>query len=364
MSSQSAISAPQDRQYSSVEESPTNDDAMLKRIVDHCDRFRGSALSRSLGQLTLNLFLYFALLAAIFFAFKSGAWLAVVALALPAAGMLVRLFIIQHDCGHGSYFQSKQLNHAVGWGISLLTFTPFGFWRDAHNRHHASSGNLTRRGMGGVDTLTVSEFEALSPVNKALYKFYRHPMTLLIIGPPVYFIFLQRLPSAGPMPYSKVYLGMKGARIWNSVMLLNASLLAFYGLIGFAFGFAAMLIIFGLVVSLAGIIGTWLFFIQHQYEDAYWEPQHSWNYTKAALYGSSHYDLPPLLQWFTGNIGLHHIHHLCSLIPNYKLQECYDASADLQKLPRLSFAESLGCAKLALWDESQKRLVSFASLKG
>jgi len=338
------------------------DDA-LERIAEHCHAYRGGVLWRSIGQLALNLSLFTALIAGSYICLAYGAWYGSALLAFPAAGMLVRLFIIQHDCGHGAFFKNSKTNHAVGWALSLLSFTPYGFWRDAHNRHHANSGNLTRRGMGGVDTLTVEEFQRLSPFNKGLYKFYRHPVTLLLLGPPIYFIIIQRFPLAGPMPYSEVYHGMKGARIWKSVMLLNVMLFAFYGALSFFFGLAATLVIFIPIVALAGLIGTWLFYIQHQYEDTYWKENKQWDYTRAALFGSSHYALPPVLQWFTGNIGLHHIHHLSSLIPNYRLQACYDSSPDLQKLPKLTFTDSLKSARLALWDEARGRMVDFASVR-
>ncbi len=334
----------------------------LSRIASHCQAFRGADLSRSVGQLALNLGLYVGLLALMYGAFAIGAWWATLLLSIPAAGILVRLFIIQHDCGHGAYFKTKKANHVVGWLMSVLTFTPFGFWRDAHNRHHANSGNLTRRGMGGVDLLTVEEFRALSPFKKALYKFYRHPLTLLVFGPPLYFLIMQRLPLSGPAPYTEVYHEMKGKQIWRSVMLLNVALLALYGTLAFFLGAIATLVVVVPLISIAGIAGTWLFYVQHQYEDAYWMHQGDWNYNKAALLGSSHYDLPPILQWFTGNIGLHHIHHLCSLIPNYRLQECYEASNDLRSLPKLSIRESFKAPSMTLWDETQQRMVGFKAL--
>ncbi len=332
------------------------------RIAEHCQNFRGGPAGRSTGQLVLNLSLYGGLIAAMYGLVAIGAWWAALLLSIPASGILVRLFIIQHDCGHGAFFKSKRANHAVGWLISVLSFTPYGFWRDAHNRHHANSGNLTKRGMGGVDTLTVEEFKRLTPRNKALYKFYRHPLTLLVFGPPIYFLLLQRLPMAGPMPYTEVYFGMKGPRIWQSVMLLNLALVAFYGGLAFLLGGWATLIVIGPVVSLSGIAGSWLFYVQHQYEDAYWADRKDWSYNTAALLGSSHYDLPRILQWFTGNIGLHHIHHLCSLIPNYRLQECYDASPELQALPKLSIRDSLKSPGMALWDEQSGRMVRFSAV--
>ena len=362
MSGHELIAQPAQRPFGAFD-TEEQEAAALSRIVDHCNAFRGPTLSRSVGQLVLNLILFFGLVVAMYATLAAGWWPVTVLLMLPAAGMLTRLFIIQHDCGHGSYFKSKTANHAVGWALSLLTFTPYGFWRDAHNRHHANSGNLTKRGMGGVDTLTVDEYQRLSPFKKGLYRFYRNPLTLLVSGPPIYFLLLQRIPMAGPMPYSEVYFGMKGPRIWQSVMLLNVALVLFYGVLGYFFGFAATAIVFLPVMSIAGIVGTWLFYIQHQYEDAYWRPQKNWDYTRAALYGSSHYALPPVLQWFTGNIGLHHIHHLCSLIPNYRLQECYDKSPDLQRLPKLTFVDSLKSAKLTLWDEAEGKMVGFSAVK-
>ncbi len=334
------------------------------RISDHCQHFRGAAPTRSIGQLVLNLSLYGGLIAAMYGLVAIGAWWAALLLSIPASGILMRLFIIQHDCGHGAFFKSKRANHAVGWLISVLSFTPYGYWRDAHNRHHANSGNLTKRGMGGVDTLTVEEFKRLTPRNKALYKFYRHPLTLLVFGPPVYFLLLQRLPmDAGPMPYTEVYFGMKGPRIWQSVMLLNLALVVFYGALAFFLGGLATLIVIAPTVSLAGVAGSWLFYVQHQYEDAYWAERKDWSYNAAALLGSSHYDLPRILQWFTGNIGLHHIHHLCSLIPNYRLQECYDASPELQALPKLSIRDSLKSPGMTLWDEQSGRMVGFGAVR-
>ena len=331
----------------------------LSRIAAHCNAYRGGVAWRSVGQLALNLALFNALIAASYASFAYGFLLGSLALSAPAAGMLVRLFVIQHDCGHGSFFKSRRANHAVGWMLSLLTFTPYGFWRDAHNRHHASSGNLTRRGVGGVDTLTVEEYQELSPFKKWLYKFYRHPMTMFVFGPPAHFLILQRLPITGPLPFCETYQSLKGANVWKSVMLLNVGLVLFYGALSFFFGALATFAVFFPVASIGAIIGAWLFYIQHQYEDAYWRSNDEWDYTHAALFGSSHYALPKPLQWITGNIGLHHIHHLCSLIPNYKLQECYDASVDLQKLPKLTMIESLKSIRLSLWDEHAGKMVSF-----
>lgn len=337
--------------------------AAFSRIADHCRNYQGAVLARSLGQLFLNLILYAGLIALSYAAYRVGYWPLGLALAIPAGGLLVRLFIIQHDCGHGAFFKNKRINHAVGWVVSILTFTPYGFWRDAHNRHHANSGNLARRGMGAVDLLTVEEYRRLSPYKKFLYQFYRHPLTLLVFGPPIYFMFMQRWPLSGPAPYTDVYVGMKGPHIWKSVMALNAGLILFYGAVAYFFGALTTLFVFMPVLSVAGIVGAWLFYVQHQYEDAYWEGKENWDHKEAALLGSSHYDLPKILQWFTGNIGLHHIHHLSSLIPNYRLQECYDASEDLKALPRMSLRESFRSPGMKLWDEARGQMVGFKDLK-
>ena len=337
--------------------------AFLERITQHCMAFQGADLTRSVSQAGLNVAIYAVLIAAIILSVKTGFWPIALLLSPLAAGMLVKLFIIQHDCGHGSYFKNKRFNHALGFFLSLLTFTPYGFWRDAHNRHHASSGDLNRRGIGAVDTLTVDEYRALSPWRKRLYRLYRHPAFMIFFGAPLYFLVGQRLPLAGPMPYAEVYYGFKTSKIWKSVMTLNLALVVFYGAIGFVVGFGALAFAVIPAVSGAAWIGVWLFYVQHQYEDSFWAERPRWNYAEAAIFGSSHYKLPAPLRWMTGNIGLHHIHHLASRIPNYRLMECYRSSEDLLRLPVLTMRESLKCARLRLWDEAQRKMVSFAAVR-
>ena len=336
---------------------------MLRRIVQHCAGFQGVELHRSLGQAGLSLALYTSVIAAMIACAMTGYWFVSLLLAPFAAGLLVKLFTIQHDCGHGSYFKNRAANHALGFAISLLTFTPYGFWRDAHNRHHASSGDLDRRGVGGVDTLTVDEYRALTPGKKFLYQFYRHPLVMIVFGAPLYFLILQRLPLAGPMPFAETYHGLRLSKIWKSVALLNVSLVAFYGGLSMLLGLGTVALVILPVVTISAWIGTWLFFVQHQYEDTYWAVRAEWNYAEAAVFGSSHYKLPTPLRWLTGNIGLHHIHHLSSLIPNYKLMECYRASEDLLSLPVLTIRESIRCSKLALWCSEQRKMVSFAAVR-
>lgn len=338
-------------------------EAMLRRIVEHCKAYQGVDLKRSLGQTALSLFLYVATVAVIIFAAMEGFWFVVGLLAPLAAGFLIKLFIIQHDCGHGSYFENRWANHTLGFAISLLTLTPYGFWRDAHNRHHASSGDLSRRGVGAVDTLTVEEYRALSFFRRLSYRLYRHPAVMILFGAPFYFIILQRLPMAGPMPFAETYHGLRFSQVWKSVMTLNAGIIVFYGGLSLIFGLGVVAAAFLPVLVISSWTGTWLFFVQHQYEDAYWADRPEWNYAEAAVFGSSHYRLPKPLRWITGNIGLHHIHHLASRIPNYKLMECYRASEDLLSLPVLTIRESIKCARLALWDATQNKMVTFAAIK-
>lgn len=334
---------------------------MLRRIVQHCAKFQTADLGRSLGQAALSLSLYFGAVALMVLTVKAGYWPLALAMAPMTGLLLVKLFTIQHDCGHGSYFNNKRASHALGFFISLLTFTPYGFWRDAHNRHHASSGDLERRGVGGVDTLTVPEYRALPLGKRILYRVYRHPIVMIVIGAPLYFLMLQRLPLAGAMPFAETYQGMKLNQIWKSVLTLNAGLALFYGGLSLWLGLGTVALVFLPVVTVAAWIGTWLFFVQHQYEDTYWAQKPDWNYAEAAVFGSSHYKLPQPLRWVTGNIGLHHIHHLSSRIPNYRLMECYRASEDLLSLPVMTIRDSIRCARLALWCPERRKMVSFAA---
>ncbi len=337
--------------------------AALRRIVDHCKSFQGAQLPRSLSQAAMSLLLYAGLVGAMIALGLAGEWGFALLTAPVAAGVLVKLFTIQHDCGHGSYFKSRGANDALGFIISMLTFTPYGFWRDAHNRHHAGSGDLDRRGVGAVDTLTIAEYRALSPLNRVLYRAYRNPVVMIVFGAPVYFFILQRLPLAGAMPFAETYHGLRLRQIWKSVAALNVALVLLYGALCFAFGWGAVALAVLPTVSVAAWVGSWLFFVQHQYEDAYWARKPDWTYAEAAVFGSSHYHLPKPLRWLTGNIGLHHIHHLASGIPNYRLPECYRASDDLKALPKMTIRDSIKCASLALWDEANRKMVSFGALK-
>jgi omega-6 fatty acid desaturase (delta-12 desaturase) len=326
------------------------DDRQLARhLARHCASYKGADLGRSLTQLLTTAVPFMLLSTAMWFALENGYWFAL-ALTLPAAGLLLRFFIIQHDCGHGSFFRSRFACDMLGRAISLLTLTPYGNWRKAHAIHHATSGNLAKRGFGDIKTLTVREYQALGRGKRWFYRLYRNPLVLLFFGPPYLFILSYRVPFDAPVPFREA---------WPGVVMLNAALVVLYGSLGMTLGWLNLLLILGPIVLMSAWAGGWLFFIQHQFENTVWDDGDDWDFHDAAIRGSSYYVLPKILQWFTGNIGLHHIHHLNGKIPNYRLQECLDASPELKGMSRLTILESLKCPRLALWDEDSRRLTTF-----
>jgi omega-6 fatty acid desaturase (delta-12 desaturase) len=270
--------------------------------------------------------------------------------AVPAAGFLVRLFMIQHDCGHGAFFHLRSTNDWVGRAIGVLTLTPYDFWRHTHAVHHSTSGNLDRRGIGDIDTLTVQEYLARSRWARLRYRVYRHPVTMFGLGPAYLFILQHRLP---------VGLMRSGWRPWFSAMATNVAIAALVATMTWLVGIGPFLLVHLPIMVLAASAGVWLFYVQHQFENTAWAHDGTWNLQEAALHGSSHYALPGLLRWFTANIGVHHIHHLCSRIPCYRLPLVLRDNPDLAGIGRLTLLESLKCVRLVLWDESQRRLVSF-----
>ncbi|MFM7085284.1 MAG: fatty acid desaturase [Hyphomicrobium sp.] len=324
----------------------------VAELASHCAKFRGAKNRSALVQLFNTIFCLACILTLMFWTVEKNYFLTML-IGIPCGLLLVRFFIIQHDCGHNSFFSSPTVNTNVGRLISLLTFTPFGLWKREHAQHHATSGHLDKRGVGDIETLTVSEWEKLPPLRKLGYKIYRNPLFLFGIGVPFYFLILQRLPWFHAYPARET---------WKSVLGLNLCLTVFYGSLGLFLGFSNLFLVMWPLVHVASAVGGWLFFIQHQFEDTVWEKHENWNFQVAALYGSSYYKLHPILNWFTGSIGLHHIHHLNSMIPNYRLKECLEESPALQSLNKITFKESLKCAKLKLWDEKNRKLVTFAEV--
>jgi omega-6 fatty acid desaturase (delta-12 desaturase) len=272
--------------------------------------------------------------------------------ALVAAGAQIRIFIIQHDCGHGSFFKSSRMAEIVGTICGVFTLVPYHQWRHEHAIHHATSGDLERRGVGDITTLTVKEYLALSRWKRFTYRFYRHPLTLLLIGPQYLFVFKYRFVSE-----------VSKKRERNNLYLTNALLLATVLALGFTIDFVNLLLIWLPVHLISNTTGVWLFYVQHQYEGTYWRDGENWDYATAALLGSSYYKLPRVIQWFTGNIGFHHIHHLSPKIPNYKLQRCHEEIPLFQEATVIRFWESLKIASLRLWDEDQQKMVGFGHLK-
>ncbi len=292
----------------------------------------------------------FAAIWAVMYQTLSFSYLLTALLALPAAGFLVRIFIIQHDCGHGSFLTNQTANKWLGRFLGILTLTPYDYWQRSHAIHHASSGNLDHRGMGDIQTLTVNEYKSKSWLGRALYRVYRNPIILFVIGPAYVFFLEQRLP-----------IGMMkiGWKPWLSTMLTNIGIVFYSVLLIWLVGWKAFLVIQVPVTLLAASFGVWLFFVQHQFEDTNWDYTAEWDRRESALHGSSHYDLPVVLRWLSGNIGIHHVHHLCSHIPFYRLTEVIRDFPELKDVSRITLWESFKCVKLALWDEKRYRLLSF-----
>ncbi len=275
-------------------------------------------------------------------------------LSVPAAGFTVRLFIIQHDCGHGSFFSSRKANDRTGIFCSLFTLTPYHYWKQNHNIHHANAGNLEHRGIGDIYTMTVQEYLSKTKWQRFKYRLYRNPLVLFIIIPTALFVILNRFPTTRAKVLKPTY---------PSIYYTNFLVAAIFVGMGLWVGFLNVIAIQLPITIVASTSGLWLFYVQHQYEDTYWSHDSDWDFSLAALQGSSYYKLPKVLQWFTGNIGFHHIHHLSPKIPNYNLEKCHKTSPVFQKAITLTIKSSLKSTFLTLWDENQKKLVSFRYLK-
>lgn len=275
-------------------------------------------------------------------------------LSVPTALIMVRLFIIQHDCGHASMFTTAKWNDRVGRALGVITLTPYDYWRRSHAIHHAGSGNLDRRGVGDIDTLTVKEYLALSRIGRLKYRLYRHPLVMFGLGPAFIFMLEHRLPISALKD---------GVMSWSSVMLTNLAIAASWLALCFLVGFKAFLVIHLPIMLIGASIGVWMFYVQHQFNPTEWDHAPDWERESAALHGSSFYDLPRPLMWVTGNIGIHHVHHLSSRIPFYRLPQVLRDFPELAQIGRLTLWESFRCVPLALWDEDRRRLVSFRTVR-
>jgi omega-6 fatty acid desaturase (delta-12 desaturase) len=307
-------------------------------------------LRRSLLDLATSVVPYIALTALMYLALDVS-YLLVLALAIPAAGFLLRTFIVFHDCTHGSFLASRRANRWVGVVCGVLVYTPFHSWRYEHAVHHASAGDLDKRGLGDVDTLTVAEYRSKGPLGKLGYRLMRNPAVLLGLGP-IWSLMLE--PRLVP-DWAR--------RFWKQIVATDIALVAIVSGLCLLVGWQAFLLVQLPTAMLAGAAGVWLFYVQHQFEDVYWERNESWSYAESALKGSSHLVLPKVLQFFTGNIGLHHVHHLSARIPNYNLQRAHDDNPVFHDVPTLTLKDALRVLRLKLYDEDRRRLVTFADAR-
>lgn len=337
------------RPFESVPDALSDATNLVARIKQHAKPSR----KRSIPQLAITFGAFLTFWLAMRFSLDH-AYALTLLLAVPTAGFMVRLFIIQHDCGHGSYFQSRRANDLVGRVLGLLTLTPYDYWRRAHAVHHASSSNLDQRGIGDITTLTVGEYEALGRWRRLAYRLYRHPLVLFGIGPAYLFIVKHRWPLELPILRSG---------LWVGLLATNLAILAIVVALALAVGPIAFLKLQLPIVLTASSMGVWLFFVQHQFAATSWWRAGEWQFQEAALHGSSYYCLPKALQWLTANIGVHHVHHLCSKVPNYRLQECLTEIPEMRQVGRVTLLDSLKCARLALWDEDAGRMIGFRDLR-
>ena len=312
-------------------------------------RYREPSTRRSLLELMVTLVPFFALWVLAWMALSVSAWLAL-ALAMLNGAFLVRIFIIQHDCGHGAFLNNRRAQDWLGRALGVLTLTPYDVWRRTHSIHHAHHGDLDQRGIGDVLTLTIEEYRARGWFGRLLYRLYRHPLVMFVLGPSYLFFLQNRLPFG---------LMKSGWRYWTSAMGTNAIIGIAVGLVIWFGGFLPVLLIFLPTSVIGATIGVWLFYVQHQFEETHWAKGEDWQLHDAALEGSSHYVLPQPLRWFSGNIGIHHVHHLYSRIPFYRLTEVIRDHRALAEAQRLTLRESLASARLHLWDTAQGKLMSF-----
>jgi acyl-lipid omega-6 desaturase (Delta-12 desaturase) len=338
----------------SIAPAPAGRTALLAALAGHQE----PQLRHSLGQIASTFLPLLGVIAAMYVLAGISPWLCL-PLAVPAAALTVRVFIIQHDCGHGAFFRSRAANDWLGRVCSLVTLTPYANWRRQHANHHAVWNNLDKRQEGAdiySTCLTRSEYEALSPRQRFVYRLVRHPLIAQVLVPPLVFLLLYRVPFDTPRAWR---------RERSSVFATNAAIAALFAALVVLLGYGPVLLVHLPTMALAAIAGVWLFSVQHRFEHGVWLHQSEWNATDAALRGSSHLKLPRLLQWCTGSIGFHHLHHLAPRVPNYRLEECHRACADAMGATDngLTFGEALRAPSYVLWDETRRRMLRFADLR-
>ena len=300
----------------------------------------------------MTLFPFALLWAAALISAQRGWWPGLL-LTVPAATFLVRAFLIQHDCGHGAFFRSRKANDWVGRVLGVFTLTPYDYWKRSHAAHHAGTGNLDSRGLGDLDTLTIAEYRARPPLGRFLYRLYRHPLVLFGIGPAYVFLLKHRWPAGM----------MKQREPWISAMGTNLAIAAAAAAMSWLVGFEVFLLVHVPMVLVAATLGVWLFYVQHQFEQTIWDKDGEWSFHQAALHGSSYYELPTVLRWITANIGIHHVHHLASRIPFYRLHDTIRDNQALATINRIGIVDSLKLVRLVLWDEQKRRMVTFREAK-
>ncbi|WP_270171420.1 fatty acid desaturase [Paenibacillus sp. SYP-B4298] len=321
--------------------------AKQKELRKQMSPFEATDLRASVRQLCNTLLPLVLLWAAAYFSL-SVSYALTLLFAIPAAGFVIRLFIIFHDCCHQSFFKSKLANEVVGTIAGVLTLCPYHQWKYSHSVHHATSGNLDKRGIGDIWVLTVEEYAAASFWRRLAYRLYRNPIIMFGLGPISLFLIEYRFNRRGAKRRERI-----------NTYITNVAIAVLYGLLIWAIGWQAFLLVQGPVIYVSGLLGIWLFYVQHQFEDSYYDHEDEWSYVKAAVEGSSYYKLPALLQWLSGNIGFHHVHHLSPKVPNYNLQAAHDSSVPLQQATTITLLTSLKSLRFKLWDEAGHRFVTF-----
>jgi omega-6 fatty acid desaturase (delta-12 desaturase) len=317
--------------------------------------YLGPDRRRSVTQLLTSVIPFIVLWYLAYRSLAVGYWLTLL-LAIPTAGFLVRMFIIQHDCGHGSFFKSRTARDWVGRCIGVVLLTPYDYWKRTHAYHHAHSGDLVFRGFGDVDTFTVAEYLSWPKAKRLRYRVYRSPLVLFGIAPFYQFVLKHRYPPDIPKEGWAV--------AWRSIWWTNLAIAVVVAVMAMIVGLVPFLMVQVPVTLIGSTAGVWMFYVQHQYEDTYWQWHEAWDYYDASLYGSSFLVLPKPLQWITGNIGVHHVHHMSARIPNYKLQQAHDENPEFHVVAKVRFSDTLKLINLALWDEESRKLIRFKDLKG